>query len=162
MTIDREPAFERAMALSLKLLAHRARSESEIHRRLQRAGFAPEVTETTVARLKELRYLDDAAYARSRAQTLLSRGRFAPKMVEQRLAAVGVPEQTALAAVREARGERDERELARSCLATRRPALGLEATRLEKVRAARFLSARGFSEEVAREVVGLPEDPALE
>ncbi len=146
------------MALALKLLAHRARSESEVHRRLALAEFVPEIIASTLARLRELRYLDDAAYARARAQTLLSRGRFAPEAVEQRLLATGVARQVAQAAVREACGERDEPALARACLAARRPALGLEATEVEKVRAARFLLARGFSEEIARQVVGLPDD----
>ena len=159
MASEDEP-LERAKALALKLLAHRARSQEEVRRRLERKGFAAEVVGATLARLRELGYLDDGAYARSRAESLLARGRLAPAAVERRLSASGVAAPTARAAVDEARGERTERDLARACLEARRPALERGSPLAERIRAARFLAGRGFSEEVVREVVGLDEGPA--
>ncbi|MEI6226638.1 MAG: hypothetical protein WCS72_17985, partial [Deltaproteobacteria bacterium] len=52
-----------ARARALRLLAARPRTEAQIRERLVQAGFADEV-EGVVAWLKDLRYLDDAAFAR--------------------------------------------------------------------------------------------------
>lgn len=160
MANEPDPPLEQAKALALRLLAHRARTEAQIRARLERAGFEAPVIDAALARLRDLRFLDDAAYAEARAETLLSRGRFGPAAAEQRLAAEGVVEATAAAAVRAACGPRDERALARECLASRRPALSPEASPAERARAARFLLGRGFSEETVRDVLSAWEDPS--
>ncbi len=145
--------LEKAKAAALRLLAHRARTQAQIRARLERAGFDAAVIDAALDRLRELRFLDDAAYAQARAETLLARGRFGPAAAEQRLTAEGIPAAAAAGAVRAARGQRDERALAQECLASRRPVLALEATPSERARAARFLLGRGYSEEVVRDVV---------
>jgi regulatory protein len=158
VSTDLDLSFERAKALALRLLAHRARSEAQVRARLQRAGFASEAIDAALSRLRELRFLDDAAYAQARAETLLSRGRFGPAAAAARLAGEGVPEAMALAAIRAACGQRDERALARECLAARRLPLSPGAPAKERARAARFLLGRGFSEEAVRDLLSSWED----
>jgi regulatory protein len=57
-------AYREAMQRAGHLLAARPRTEYEIRVRLTAAGFEEIVVERTVARLIELRLIDDAAFAR--------------------------------------------------------------------------------------------------
>ena len=53
----------RALDAGLNLLSRRAHSRAEIRRKLGRRGYGEEEVESTVARLVELGYLDDRAFA---------------------------------------------------------------------------------------------------
>ena len=75
--------------VALRFLSYRGRSEAEIRRRLSK-DFSPQQVEETVARLKESRLLDDAAFAKAWRN---SRERHAPRsrfMIRQELAQRGV------------------------------------------------------------------------
>lgn len=54
-----------AMSCAMRLLAYRPRSEREIWDALRRRGIREEVTTETLARLRELRLVDDSGFARS-------------------------------------------------------------------------------------------------
>ncbi|HET6439831.1 MAG TPA: regulatory protein RecX [Anaeromyxobacter sp.] len=154
------PPIEAAKALSLRLLASRARTEAEIRTRLDRAEFRGQADEV-LAWLRSLGYLDDAGLARARARSLLSPGRLGPREVEHRLVRAGLPPAKARAAVEEAlRGEgrspdAAERELCR-ILAERKARRPLE-TLDERARArlARFLAGRGFGGHAVASVLGI-------
>ncbi len=143
---------------ALKLLGHRARSEAELRRRLESKGFASEEIDQAIARLKELRYLDDEALAESRAETMVQAERKGPRLAVRKLEAAGIEEERAQAAVESAKGGASERELALPALERRRPALAPEAPRAERYKAARWLAGRGFSEETIRDVLRLDEE----
>ena len=69
-------AYREAMQRAGHLLAARPRTEYEIRIRLTSAGFESPVVERTVARLIELRLVDDAAFARQWvAERAMSKGR---------------------------------------------------------------------------------------
>ena len=57
-----------AMGRALNLLGYRARSEAEIRDRLTRYGYVGETIDAVILRLKELGYLDDAEFARTKAR----------------------------------------------------------------------------------------------
>lgn len=57
---DAESAQERALGL----LAHRPRSRTELVRRLRRAGFTVDATESAIGRLERVQLVDDEAFAR--------------------------------------------------------------------------------------------------
>jgi len=153
--------LEAAKALSLRLLAVRARSEAEIRSRLARAELSGPADEV-LAWLRGLGYLDDAAFARARARALLSPGRLGPREVERRLLRAGLSPSQARAAVLEAlRGEEGravdvaERELCR-ILAERRVRQPLEELDdRSRARLARFLSGRGFGSRAVASVLGI-------
>lgn len=147
-----------AQDYALKLLGHRARSELELRRRLQAKGFAADEIDRAIARLKELRYLDDEALARSRAETLVQAEKKGPRLAVRKLEAAGIEEERAEAAVETARDGASERELALRALEKRRPPLAADAPRAERIKAARWLAGRGFGEEIVREVLRLDED----
>ena len=63
-----------ALETAAKALAHRDRSAANLTAYLERHGTAPEEASRAVERLQEAGYVDDARYARSRAQVLAGRG----------------------------------------------------------------------------------------
>ncbi|MBI5542331.1 MAG: regulatory protein RecX [Deltaproteobacteria bacterium] len=143
---------EAAKAYAMKLLAARGKSEAELRRRLEQKGFEAGVVDAAMVRLKELRFVDDEAFATARAESLSKR--LAPAAVEKRLESQGVAEAVARRAASQAQGERSELGLARECLATRRPKVDRESLPADRARAARWLAGRGFSEEVVTELLG--------
>jgi regulatory protein len=62
--LAQEEAF-RARRAALDLIARRAQTEGEIRRKLARRGFSEAAAEGAVDRMRDLGYLDDAAYARA-------------------------------------------------------------------------------------------------
>lgn len=148
----------KAQDYAIKLLGHRARSEVELRRRLEAKGFAAEEIDAAMARLKELRYLDDQAFAESKAESLVQSERKGPRLAVHKLEVAGIAEGQAEAAVDAARQGATEKELALKALEKRRPAIGRDTPRAERVKAARWLAGRGFCEEVVRDVLRLDED----
>jgi regulatory protein len=136
-------AYDRA----LRLLTARPRSRTTLQARLLDAGHAPAEVEAALARVTELGYLDDRAFARAQAEALSAR--FSPRAVELKLEALGLAPSLAKEAV--AALQVDEPALARSILEGRfgpGPYAGKAGAR-----AARFLLARGFEETLVEELV---------
>jgi regulatory protein len=161
--------LERARARALRLLAARPRTEAQIRDRLGRDGLG-EAADETLAWLRRLGYLDDAAYARGRARSLLAPGRLGPRLAERRLAAAGIPPDEARRAVEEALrgaapqaegGWRAELELCRALAARRlRGRAPADLDERERARLARFLLGRGFSGSAVARAVGAGADRA--
>jgi regulatory protein len=125
--------------LGLRLLAQRPHGEAELGRKLTRRGCDPAAVGGALARLRELGYLDDAAFARALvARRASARG---TSLIGAELAAKGIGPAAARAAL-DTVTEEDERAAARR-LAERWG--GLPAQRV----AAR-LRRRGFSDEAVR------------
>lgn len=79
------------MEIAVRFLGTRPRTRWELERRLRRGGVGEEVVGSTVERLSELGYLDDAAFARWWGE---QRDRHAPRghrMIEAELRQHGVP-----------------------------------------------------------------------
>lgn len=149
----------RAKAVALRYLAARARTEAQVRARLGKDGLGGEA-DATLAWLRELRYVDDAALARARARALLAPGRAGPRLAERRLVAAGVPPPEAARAVAAAlaEGEGGELALCRS-LAERKARAPLDALEpRDRARLARFLLGRGFAGPVVARVVGAFDD----
>lgn len=148
----------RARAVALRALAARALSEAQLRERLEKAGFSSEAA-AVVSWLRNLKYLDDSAYARTRAEELLSLGRLGPRLAAQRIEAQGIPQPVALLAVEEvllALGGRGEGELT-LCRALAQKKIGEDLASLDprrRTRLARFLCGRGFTEESVAAVLG--------
>ena len=136
-----------AMGRALNLLGYRARSEAEIRERLRRYGYAEETIEGVVLRLRELDYLDDAEFARSKAR---EKGRrYGPRRVSAELRQSGVGEALAREVVEEEFAGRSEVGEARSAAARRYNVRGSDA---EARRVYGFLVRRGYSAEVCAQV----------
>jgi regulatory protein len=158
------PSLARAKNVALRYLAARARTEAQVRERVARAELSGEA-DAVVAWLVRLGYLDDAAYARARARSLVSAGRVGPRLAERRLVAAGIERGPAREAVAEALAAADpggEGEVALCrALAERRARgeLGALDDRARR-RLARFLLARGFSGSAVARTLGLHDDRA--
>ncbi len=148
--IEGTEARHSALTEALRLLSYRPRSEKEMRDALRRRGVAPELLAETIGRLRELRLLDDADFARTYVDL---RDRTAPRgrrLLAQELKARGVNRQTIEAPVAEVNetdaayraGVRRAQSLAKLPYADFRRKLGDHLLR------------RGFGYETARETVG--------
>ena len=80
----------RAMDAALHFLGHRPRSEREIRTRLQSKGYSPEILDAIVARLAELKLIDDAAFATYWVEQRQGRAPRGRRLINQELRQKGV------------------------------------------------------------------------
>ena len=136
-----------AMVSVLRLLELRPRSEAELRKHLARRRFERTVVESTVVRLKELGYLDDAAFARHWREV---RERLSPRgaqTLRRELLGKGLSREIAEEAVLD--GMTDEENAWRAAeQRSRRLAAADYSTFRKKITA--FLEYRGFPPDVVR------------
>ncbi len=154
ITPDPDPrAAARDRALSY--LDRRMRSRRELRRYLERAGYAADVVEDTLAAMTELGVLDDAAFARAFAR---DRVRLAPRgyrLIARELAERGVAREVVDAVLTEVEAEFPEVEIAEALLVRKRRHRGDgELTEAETRKLERYLAGRGFRHDTIRRVVG--------
>lgn len=142
----------RVYDLSVALLARRAHSRAELETKLRGKGGGSEAIAAAFARLDELGYLDDAAFARDLARSRLTRKRWGPAKVRMELRAKGIDETTAEAALREALDGIDPEEAAREALVVKFGS-GRPEDRKEMKRRYDFLMRRGFGHDAVRRVL---------
>jgi regulatory protein len=163
---------EVVLAAAARFLEVRPRSVAEVRRRLRSAGYAAVLVEGAVARLVELGFLDDAAFARAWVE---SRDRARPRgerALRLELRQKGVGREEADEALGERRDDADEGgrrasadEAAAERLLTRRAAqLGrVPDPRVRRQRAYALLARNGFDpavcSSVAKRFAADPADP---
>jgi regulatory protein len=145
----RSQARERlALRRGLELLARRFRTEAELRRALERQ-FAPDEVERAVARLKEMRYLDDAAWAERYVGSTRARhhGR---ALLGAEMRRHGVSAEDAAGALE----PHDDLNAALEAGRRRMPSLARLEAAVRRRRLYDFLRRRGFADETAREALG--------
>ena len=135
--------------IAAKVLARGPRTEAELAARLERIGYSAAKVTATVARCRELRYVDDAAVAMDRARTLRARGAGSLRIATE-LEARGVPDVLVSAALDESLGGESEVHWAERALERQRIDVRDPGAR---ARAWRLLASRGFPEDVITDVV---------
>ncbi len=143
-----QDAIDQAVDQAVRLLTYRPRSTAEIRRYLGQKGAAPEVIDAALARLEQLGYLDDLAFARF---WVANRDEFNPKgplALRQELSEKGVPR----ALVDQAMAEVDFTDAAYRALMRRARHLQGQDRREVKRRVYDFLARRGFAADTIREV----------
>ncbi len=156
-------SLARAKEVALRYLAASARTEAQVRSRLARAELSSQ-SDAVVAWLARLGYLDDAAYARSRAGALVASGRVGPRLAERRLVAAGIEGGAARAAVAAAladAGPSGEGEAALCRVLAERRARTADLAALDdrdRRRLARYLLGRGFSGSAVARTLGVYDD----
>jgi regulatory protein len=140
---SRENALQRA----LKFLSYRSRSEAEVQHKLAELGYSNSVTERTVAKLRELQYVNDETFARTWAQSRAEGRGFGAKRIEQELRSKGIGPALARQAIREACNQQSEKVNAKRLLERKFAAQSLSDPKIVR-RAVAFLQRRGYSSEV--------------
>ena len=96
--MDEDKLLERATTQALRFLSYRARSESEVRRRLAEK-HPGHVADSVVERLKELGLLDDASFAREWTRSRVSHRPRSAAAIRRELVGKGIDRDTAQAAV---------------------------------------------------------------
>lgn len=146
--------FVEAYDRALNLLAFRARSSRELHRRLVQKGTSTKRAEQVIAKLREVGLIDDADFARQLTRSKLAGGS-SRRRVHQELFKRGVSRDVAHAAVDEVaedEGLSDEASIERVARKKWRTLAELDPpTRRRRLYG--FLARRGFdSDDVSRMV----------
>ena len=146
---EEDEAYKKAMKRAGRLLATRARSEHEVRMRLGRAGFESGVVDRVVERLRDLRLIDDLAFARVWvAERSVSRG---PALLADELRGKGVAEDTIQEALEAAR--RDEITAAVERAGLWVPRVADRPLIEQSARIREMLLRRGFSHDAAEQAV---------
>jgi regulatory protein len=137
-----------ATELALRALRHRNRSRSELERRLDRAGVAPDEREAALDRLTETGLLSDERFAEERADALARRGA-SDALIRRDLRRQGVDHAAVEHAIAQLASE-DER------------AAGVFERRGGGAKALRYLAGRGFAAETLERLAGATAPDAIE
>lgn len=147
--LEAEDGRRGAMAAALRLISMQARSEKDVRERLQRRAFPRAAVEAAVTRLRQLGYLDDAAYARSFVDARQAATPRSRRALAFELARKGVDREGANAAVEAVSDEEAAFEAAQRRLRSLR---GLDRETFRR-RLGAFLASRGFGYGVARATI---------
>ena len=143
-----------ARETALGYLGYGARTEREVRQKLIRSGFDDYVAEDTVARLRELGYLDDAAYARSYVQARFRNRGYGPGRLRGDLLRRGIAAALIDAVLEDLTEEEDMLAAARRHAEKRWPRLSGEPdARKRRKKLSDYLVRRGFSYETARCII---------
>lgn len=144
----------KAHRYALNSLGAKAQSREGLLRKLRRRGHAEEACKAVVERLERAGLLDDAAFAREVARSVLARGPAGRVRIEQALRRRGIAADAARSAATEALEGRDVAEDARALAARRMRALprGLD-DRAKQRRVYAYLARRGFDADVCAAAV---------
>lgn len=153
--LESEAAVVRAMDRALLLLAHRARSQKDLLRRLTRLGMpAPAITEA-LARLTRLGYLGDAAFAREFARARLLAGGQSRYRIRSELLRRGIDRDLADAAIEDTLSDEsvDEGAILERVAEKKARSLAKLDPLTRRRRLYGFLARRGFEADEIRRVL---------
>lgn len=152
--LEGEDLFWKARDSALNLLSFRARSATELRRRLREKAFPDEVVTRCVEDLVERGLIDDASFAESFVRDRVRLRPSGARRLVQELRTKGVDADTAADAIEEVLREEDvsELELARAAVKKWARRSGEEPDRARR-RLYGFLARRGFGAETVRRVM---------
>lgn len=142
--------MQAALDVAFRLLSYTSRTSRELEERLSAKGFAPGVIRAVIQRLHRLNYLDDRAYAVSKALQMVESKGFGSSRIEWELVKRGVPRQYVEEAMERVNTEFQQEALAEKALGRylrRRPGTDPSDPRIRR-RIIGHLKRRGFSDEV--------------
>jgi regulatory protein len=148
--IERDEAGK-VLNQALRYLSLRPHSERELRIKLKRKDIDPNLIDDAFERLRELNYLDDAAFAR---QWIEERGqkRGAIKLRAE-LKQKGVADEVIASALESESTGRDELSDAQALAAKRLARFSGESSEAVREKLIRYLAGRGYRYETAREAV---------
>lgn len=150
-------AADRARAaneVALTYLSYKARTEQEVRRKLARKDFDDAVADRTIARLHELGYLDDSAYARSYVEGRFQNKGYGPQRLRRDLQKRGVAARHIDAALEDVLQDDEVLDAARKHAEKRWRRLAREPDAYKRrQKLTDYLLRRGFAYETIRRVV---------
>jgi regulatory protein len=145
-TIEQDEQYVQAKQRALDYLAHKPRTEEEVRRKLRQEDVAASVIEDVVARLYELSYLDDEAYAADYVRNRFASKKYGPVRIRRELVERGIDRHVADRAVADLFEDEDPVAAAREHAEKRWRRLADEDDpRRRKQKLYRYLRRRGFT-----------------
>lgn len=152
-----QTALEAARRVAFRFLGYAARSRAEIEARLERDGFAPEITAAVIAELEARNYLNDAQFARDWIQDRADRKKYGRTRLAAELQRKGVDRETvqeALESVDDAAELRRALDLGRAKWPSALPPdADYALLQAEQRKISAFLQRRGFSWNIITQVL---------
>ena len=146
----KEDETKKAIASSLNLIAYRARSAGELSTKLRERGYAPEAIDAALARMKELRYLDDREFADRWVENRQTYRPRSVRLLKQELRQKGVDQEIIETTMDEA--EIDEYADALAIAEKRLPSLQNLEPAVRERRLSGYLARRGYGFDIIRRV----------
>jgi regulatory protein len=152
--IEADEEYVDAKQTALNYLAYKPRTEQEVRRKLQKQDVSRLVVDDVIARLYELEYLDDEAYAHDYAHNRFSSKKYGPVRIRRELEERGVDRHLAATAVDELFAEKNAAAAAREHAEKRWPRLADEDDpRRRRQKLYRYLRRRGFTSDTIRPIL---------
>ena len=152
--IEVDEEYVGAKQKALDYLAHKPRTEQEVRRKLRQRDVSLPVIDDVIARLYELEYLDDEAYAHDYAHNRFSSKKYGPVRIRRELEKRGVDRHLAETAVDELFAEADATAAAWTHAEKRWPRLeGEDDPRRRRQKMYRYLRRRGFTSDTIRPIL---------
>ena len=156
----RQEAFDYA----LKTLERRLHSKMELSRKLAKREYAAEMIDEVLADLERLGYVDDARFAKTKAQSAATYKHHGHRRALMELKKAGVGESTARKAVEDVYDPHDSLATARMLAQKKGPSLRKLDPVVARRRLAGMLLRRGFDYDTVRpvidEVLGYGDEPS--
>ncbi len=145
---------KRGIDVATVFISYRMRSEFEVRRRLKRAHLSNEDAGIVIARMKEMKLIDDEAFAGAYARDQIIGKNRGPMRVTSGLLALGIDKEMSGAAIEEVVAEHDTFELAMTLGEKRWAKLdAVENLASRKKRVFEYLVRRGYTFGDSRRVI---------
>lgn len=139
--------------ISFDYLSYRIRTISEIKKRLRKAKLQEEVIEKVITHLKELKLVDDEAFARQLVAEKIKNKPAGKRMIEKKFFEMGIPKQVGESVLNEMLDEETEKALALKVYEKLIPKIsGLDKQEARKKIFAK-LASRGFNFDIINEII---------
>ncbi len=139
--------------IAFDYLSYRIRTISEIKKRLKKAKLQDETIDKVIAHLKELKLVDDEAFARQLVAEKIKNKPTGKRMLEKKLYEMGIPKQVSEPVINELLDEETEKALALKTYEKLFPKLqGLDRQEARKKIFAK-LASRGFNFDIINEII---------
>jgi regulatory protein len=146
--------YDKGLQKAFRLLAARARSEKELRAKLKETKFDRPAVDRIIARLYELNYLDDEAFARQWARRLAIDKLSGNRRIEISLQEKGVDRTTCEQVLAEIRQEVPEREAIRQIIRKKLKGGKLQRKDVRGKRSlVQHLLGRGFTSDLIFEMI---------
>ncbi|MBU0682809.1 MAG: RecX family transcriptional regulator [Candidatus Omnitrophota bacterium] len=144
---------EKCKKYVLRLIALRERSEQEIEKRLERAGYDGSVRMNVISTLKKEKLIDDFKFASAWIDSRLRLNPRAVSIVKEELICKGVSENIIERVFLDKTGELDDRVIALK-LIKNKSCFGKNISKEKlQIKLFRFLLSKGFDAELAEDVI---------
>lgn len=150
-----EKGFRPTYSKALEALTRRARSTAELDRWLTARDHSREHIDLSIARLKELGYLDDAQYALAFARSRATARGMSRRRIQAELSRRGVARELIDAAIAEVMEDEglDERALVEAAAAKKLRGMATLEPTVRRRRLYAFLARKGYAADLVRETV---------